>query len=372
MRRLSLLSTLVALSVASAALLGLGAAKDSGRLDQLDQGQDWGGFGDMLDPIPPGPPDRELRPATGMRFGIDANAVDRFAEQAGPPDYATVWVGEWNIDHGWKDTGATLQAIRAKGITPAIHFYYWGDDLGRTCLWDGCNGKSRAEWDFLAQDIVYHLHADLQGAPALIILESEFNKHGVHRDEGFDRLLAEKATYLKAQYPQAHVVLGLGNWYPQAWDTWDEAAAASDYVGIQALAGSTHDSEERTLQLAEKTLEGVRTLRELFGKPVIIQDVAVSSYPEPDRLGTQGDAIARFAEQLPALQAEGVEAVIYRSYFDVSDMALDNHYAEAERHWGLAWRDTGQLKPAGQAWMAAVLKARQPLAEMDSAAGAGP
>ena len=356
MRRLSLLAILAALSLVSIALLSLGAVEEA---EQAVPGLAAAPAPEQSAAAPAGFDPATLPAATGMRFGIDAKAIGRFEEHAGAPDYATVWVGEWNIDHGWKDTGGTLQAIRAQGVTPAIHFYYWGDDMGRDCLWQGCNGKSQDEWDFLAQDLVYHLHADLEGTPALVILESEFNKRGVEWDEGLDEMLAEKAAYIKSQYPAAQVVLGLGNWYPRAWGTWDRPAAASDYVGLQALAGSTHDTPEEVIALADQTLAGVEKARELFGKPVIIQDVAVSSYPEPDHLETQGAALAHFAEDLPALREAGVEAVLYRTYLDSPSMGLHNHYHQAERHWGLAWHDTGELKPAGEAWMAAVIKARQ-------------
>jgi hypothetical protein len=351
MRGLSLRAALATLSVVSVGLLGFGVAKETGAGPDAMLPAD--GRTTTVDP-------GQIPGAPGMRFGIDAKSMDRFAERAGAPDYATVWVGEWNLDRGWRDTDAALQAIQAKGVTPAVHFYYWGDDIGRDCLWRGCDGKSQDEWQVLAQDLVRHLDADLGGAPVLVILESEFNKHGVHEDEGLDQLLAGKASYIKANYPAAEVVLGLGNWYPRAWGTWDQAAAASDYVGLQALAGSTHDSPEEVLRLADETLAGVERLRELFGKPVIVQDVAVSSYPEPDHLETQGAAVARLAESLPALQEAGVVAVLYRAYLDAPTMALHNHYAEAERHWGLAWHDTGELKPAGEAWMAAVEKARHP------------
>lgn len=348
MRRSSL-AFVSALSLLSVGLLGFGLAEEAPEaMPSLEPM--------AAEPTPPRPED--LPAATGMRFGIDASSIDRFAQQAGAPDYATVWVGKWNLDHGWRDTTAALQSIRAQGATPAVHFYYWGDDMGRTCLWEGCNGKSQAAWQSLAEDLVAHLQADLQGGPALIILESEFNKDGVHLDEGLDQLLAEKAAYLKAGYPAAQVVLGLGNWYPSAWATWDRAAAASDYVGVQALAGSTHDSPEEVVELADETLEGVRMARSLFGKPVIVQDVAISSYPEPDHLETQAEAVARFAKTLPALRQEGVEAVLYRAFLDAPNMNLANHYAEAERHWGLAWHDTGELKPAGATWLAAILKAR--------------
>lgn len=295
-----------------------------------------------------------------MRFGIDAGSVGRFAQEAGNPDYATVWVGKWNLDVGWRDTDLALVALREANVTPAIHFYYWGDDMQPACFSMGCNGKDTLGWQRLAEELVQHLQADLQGAEAVVFLESEFNKHGVHDDEMLDGMLAEKADYLHAWYPPAKVVLALGNWFPQAWPTWDRAAAASDFVGIQAMAASTRDDEERTRALVESTLDGVTRLRELFGKPVFLQDVAVSSYPEPDHLDAQEEALRRFAAALPEMQAAGVEAVVYRSFLDIPDMALDNHFAEAERHWGLAWHDSGELKPAGEAWMEAVQKARLP------------
>jgi hypothetical protein len=367
MLRLSLLAILVALSVASVGLLALGVREEAA--SPLGAGDRLAPFVDGQDPGPV-----EANPATGMRFGIDAGSVERFSEHAGPPDYATLWVGKWTLTHGWKNTDAQLTRLRDQGVTPAVHLYYWGDDIGYDCLWNGCNGKDQAGWQRLTEELTAHLAAIYGDRPVLVILESEFNKHGVHLDEGLDQLLAEKATFIKTAYPPAEVVLGIGNWYPQAWVTWDRAAAASDYVGLQALAGSTHDDEERTLELATRTLDGVQRLRELFGKPVIIQDVAVSSYPEPDRLETQGEALARFAGELPALQEAGVMAVLYRSFLDVPEMALHNHYAEAERHWGLAWHDTGVLKPAGEAWMAAVEKARQPLGpvQADAAGVAAP
>jgi hypothetical protein len=295
-----------------------------------------------------------------MRFGIDASSVQAFSEQAGPPDYATVWVGKWTLDQGWRDTDRALRALREENVTPAIHFYYWGDDMRPDCLTMGCNGKDTAGWDLLAQQLVQHLSDTLQGDEAIVILESEFNKHGVHASEDLDGMLAEKSSYIRSWYPLARVVLGLGNWFPEAWPTWDRAAAASDYVGLQAMAASTRDDTASQVDLVNHTLAGATRLHELFDKPIFVQDVAVSSYPEPDHLGTQEEVLARFAAGLPALQDAGVEAVIYRSFLDIPDMALANHYAEAERHWGLAWHDSGELKPGGEAWLAAVHKAREP------------
>lgn len=360
-RRLPLTALVAVMSFSSVALIGGGLRET---LTRGSAGQDVGlglveeGGGSVdLEAVPGAP---------GMRFGIDADAVDRFSQHAGPPDYGTIWVGKWNLDHGWQGTDAKLSELAARNVTPAIHLWYWGDDISRTCFSQGCNGKDVMGWQVLTEQLVQHMAANLGGREAVVILESEFNKHGVHNSEDLDTMLAEKATYLHAYYPMAKVVLALGNWFPQAWDTWDRAAQASDYVGLQAMAGSTRNDDDHYRGLARSTLDGAKLLRDLFGKPLFIQDVAVSSYPEPDYLDRQAEAVADFAAELPALQAVGVEAVIYRSYLDVPDMALDNHYAEAERHWGLAWHGTGVLKPAGEAWLAAVQNARAPPVPADA------
>lgn len=345
---LPLVSVLTVLTVGAVSLLGVGAVQTSvpGQTSQP-----------VAPPVALALPDAQ--PAPGMRFGIDAGSVQRFTQVTGSaPDYGTVWVGRWNVEQGWKDTDKALVALHDEGVTPAIHFWYWGDDMSPSCFTVGCNGKDTAHWQMLADQLGQHLQADLQGAPALVVLESEFNKHGVHESEDLDGMLADKATGLKQSYPAVQVVLGLGDWYPEAWPTWDRAAAACDFVGLQALAASTQGDTQTELDLANQTLAGAQRLQQLFGKPIVLQDVAVSSYPEPDHLETQQESLARFAATLPALQGAGVQAVLYRSFLDIPNMPLSNHFAEAERHWGLAWSDTGQLKPAGQAWVDAIEKAR--------------
>lgn len=309
------------------------------------------------DPAGPAHADDALD-AAGMRFGLDAASIEEAAAHGVHPHYATLWVGAWTLQWGWREPDRVLDAIVAANATPAVHLYYWGDDIHRDCFTVGCAGKDVAGWDRLAAELAQHLSDRLQGRPALVILETEFNKHQVKDNEDLDALLEAKALALKAGYPNATVVLGLGNWFPEAWGTWDRAAAASDAIGLQALAGSTRDTPDHTLALPERLLEGARQARGMWGKPVLIHDVAVSSYPEPDHLGTQEDVLRGLVDHLDELHAAGVTAVIYRSFLDVPTMPLGEHYGVAERHWGLAWRDTGELKPAGVAWVAAMKAAR--------------
>lgn len=289
-----------------------------------------------------------------MRFGLDVGSLDLQSAAGVHPDYATIWIGKWNLDKGWLVPDAELRALREAGITPAIHFYYWGDDIAPRCFEAaGCNGKTQQGWDRLARDLTTHLASTMGGAPVLVVLETEFNKGSVARHEPLDALLAEKAQAVKAAYPAAQVVLGFGGWNPDAWGTWDRAVAASDGVGLQALAGAEPPADP-AVSLFEETLAGARHLRDLYGKPIVLEDVAVPSGPGPATPARQAEALAQFLTGLDDLKEAGVKAILYRSFDDTPGMALTHHYGEAERHFGLAEAGTGDLKPAGVAWLGAI------------------
>lgn len=293
------------------------------------------------------------QPGAGLAFGLDMDSLALQHAAGLRPDYATIWIGPWNLQHGWLVPDAHFATLRAANITPAIHFFYWGDDLAPRCLVDGCNGKTRQGWDRLGDQLVEHLHAQMQGDPVLIVLETEFNKGSVARHEPLDALLAEKANALRDGYPAARIVLGFGGWNPQAWETWDRAAQASDAIGLQALAGSA-SAEGPAGSLFNTTLEGAIRLRELFGKPVVIDDLAVPSAPDPATPVTQYEALVPFLAGAAQLQEAGVEAILYRSFTDNPGVPLTHYYGEAERHFGLAEAGTGALKPAGEAWAHAI------------------
>lgn len=292
-------------------------------------------------------------PTIPMRFGLDGPSIAK-AQAAGlAPDYGTVWIGHWTEHWGWKDADIAFAQLRDAGVAPAVQLYYWGDDIHSRCFTEGCNGKTMQGWSALATALGQHLQATFGDGHALVILETEFNKDQVKNDETLDAALAMRAQEIRQGAPNATVVLGLGNWYPQAWGTWDQAAAASDAIGLQALAGSTRDGDDRVRGLAALTLDGVQTARAMWSKPIVVHDVAVSSYPEATHATVQQEALQGFADAVPALHDAGVEAILYRSFVDVPTVPLDEHYGEAERHWGLAYSD-GTLKPAGLAWAAAM------------------
>ncbi len=295
--------------------------------------------------------------APTMKFGMEAGSIGYQTDHGVKPDYATFWVGPWTLKHGWGGPDGHMDRMKAAGVTPAIHFYYWGDDISQSCLENGCwsslHGahKNKAGWNQLAQQLVDHLNARMGGKEVVIFLETEFNKADVQTYEPLDGYLAEKASFIKKHYPNAKVVLSLGSWNTPAWKTWDRAAAASDLVGIQGMRGSTRDSSSHYSDLYETTLRNAKIVRDTFGTEVFLLDLALSSYPEPEYLQRQADEMKEFFDGMDQLKAAGVTAMIYRSFRDSPNMDLANYYGQAERHWGIAWAYTGDLKPSGHVWI---------------------
>ncbi|HVL88372.1 MAG TPA: hypothetical protein VM681_10290 [Candidatus Thermoplasmatota archaeon] len=294
--------------------------------------------------------------AAPMRFGMDAGSTAAQANAGAKPDYGTIWIGPWTLSSGWGGPNAAMDRMVAAGITPAIHFYYWGDDISRSCVENGCwsnlhnTWKDKNGWQRLARELGDALNARMKGKPVLVLVETEFNKNGIGDYEAFDGYLRDKIRYLDMRYPAAQFVLAFGNWASHQWGTYDRAAGASDYVGVQGMRGSTRDSLDRYRSLYESTLAGVQRAHALFGKATFITDIALSSYPEPGYLEPQRAELREFFANLATLKSAGVRGMLYRAWFDNPNMDTKNYYGVAERHWGLAYPG-GSWKPAAKVWV---------------------
>jgi hypothetical protein len=301
--------------------------------------------------------------APAVRFGMDAASVQAQSAAGVKPDYGVLWIGPWTTQSGWGGPDDTMARLRSAGVVPAIHFYYWGDDITPSCVENGCWSnaqkvqKDRTRWKALADQLTAHVAAKMQGAPVAIFLESEFNKQGIGTYEPFDGYLAEMANRLRAGYPGAAVVLGFGNWRPDEWGTFDRAAAASDVVGLQAMRASTKDTSTAYNALYDSLLSGVRRQAGLFHKPLMVTDLGLSSYAEPGYLAMQRDNLQKVFTGMQALRDAGVTAVLYRSWGDAPGMSTANYYGEGERHFGLVHSD-GSQKPAAAVWIGGVKAVR--------------
>jgi hypothetical protein len=308
-------------------------------------------------------PDAEAATAPAMAFGMDAASVPAQSAAGVKPDYGTMWIGPWTLSSGWGGPDNTLTALKNAGVTPAIHFYYWGDDISPRCVESGCwsslhnTWKDRAHWKVLGDQLASHLNSRLGGAPAIVFLESEFNKAGISTYEPFDGYLAEMTYRLRGAYPNAVVVLGFGNWQSGDWGNFDRAAAASNMVGLQGMRGSTKDSWSSYNGIYDATLAGARKLQGLFHKPILLTDIALSSYTEPNYLGMQRDNLNKFFTGIGALRDAGVKGIVYRSWHNAPSASTANWYGEAERHWGLAYPG-GAHKAAAKVWVDGVKAVR--------------
>jgi hypothetical protein len=294
--------------------------------------------------------------APAVAFGMDADSAAAQASAGVKPDYGTMWIGPWTLTSGWGGPDGQMATLKSQGVTPAIHFYYWGDDISPSCVENGCwssihnTQKDRAHWQTLGDQLGSHLNSKMGGAKAVVFLESEFNKNGIGTYEPFDGYLADMANRLHAAYPNAVLVLGFGNWGSSDWHTFDRAAAACQMVGLQGMKGSTKDSATSYDSLYSATLSGVKTLNGLFHKPIMLTDIALSSYPDSTYTTMQKDNLAKFFTGMSALTDNNVKAMVYRSWKDSPTMSTANYYGEAERHWGVVKSD-GTWKPSATVWV---------------------
>jgi hypothetical protein len=294
-----------------------------------------------------------------MEFGMDSKSIKAQTRAGAAPDYGAMWIGPWNLEKGWGEPRDELREMRKAGVTPVIHFYYWGDDISRKCVKDGCwsslHGVQKTEsgWKRLADGLVDLLEKEMNGRKVVIIMESEFNKDDMQTYKPFDRQLRDMMDRISDKYPRAEMVLGLGNWNRDAWSTWTRSAAAADQIGIQGMRGSTQDSRSEYRDLFEDTLKGARKAKSEFGKPVFITDIALSSYPNKDYRKHQERELQEFFDGMDKLKRAGVTAMLYRTWGDQEWKNLDNYYGKAERHWGLADKN-GKWKPAASVWVEGV------------------
>lgn len=290
-----------------------------------------------------------------LQFGIDRHGTAFFEKRGMKPDLAAFWAGPWNERAGWDYLGEHAAGLADRGIAPVVQWYYWGGDISPGCVeqgcWTGALWKSRALWNADAAALADALHAGLQGRPGFVVLETEFNKNGIEAYEPFDGYLVEHAAIFRARAPELRLVLGFGNWEPSRWPAFDRAMAAMDLAGLQTMRAWTRDTSERYLGAADAVLEATRALHGTFGKPVLLHDLALSSYGVPDWEVEQERTVRGLFERGPQLAEAGLAGIVYRALDDNPTFPADEYYGEAERHMGLRTA-SGEWKPALDAWLA--------------------
>ena len=294
-------------------------------------------------PAVPGP-----RVELPLRFGTEVKSLAQ-AEKAGLSfGYGVLWAGAWNQKYGWDTPRHDLREARKQGVIPVVHWWYWGDEISPAAVANGVTDarhqvrKDRQTWFRMAGELADLIAKETGGREAVVVLETEFNKNGIENDPSFDGYLAEQARVFKSR-GNIKVVLGFGNWGQARWGAFPAAIRESDMLGTQLLRSSVR--EPATYMKAVETLiAGARTLHDRFDKPVMVMDLALSTYPSVEYEDRQASVLRELFTRLPQLKAAGVTGLVWRQIVDDPQFDTSNYHGRAERHWGVLRAD-GSAKP---------------------------
>lgn len=288
--------------------------------------------------------------ATLPPIGTTTSDIGALRAAGAPPAYASYWAGEWMSEHGWGGFDRAMRDAKAAGVTPVVYWYYWGDHISPACVENGCDGRDRAEWLSLTDQLADHLRTTLGGSEVIVVLENEFNKAGIADSYAptFDSRLSSVARTIKA-VPGTKIVVGFGAWGEQSWEKFPKTIAESDYIGFQMMRASTRDTEASYRGAAERTAYFTGFIAQKFAKPSFLYDLALSSYPDARWATLQAETLDAIFQKLASEGSTGLKGVVYRS---LNDHYMDpkNYYGHAESHWGLR-TSSGAAKPALAVWL---------------------
>ena len=203
--------------------------------------------------------------------------------------------------------------------------------------------KDKATWSRMSEEIARLIARTVGTRETIVIIETEFNKHGIETYEPFDGYLKEQIDIFK-RHGNIKTVVGFGNWGKSNWSRFDRAAAAADYVGVQLLRSSVRDASIY-LDAVDTLVTSAQHLHTTFGKPALVTDLALSSYPSTSYETYQDVVFDELFRRSSELKDAGVRAILYRMLSDDPTFDTSNYHGIAERHWGLLRAD-GSAKPA--------------------------
>jgi hypothetical protein len=320
------------------------------------------------------PPER-VKPADSgdntMQFGVDIESVKKTQALGAPIAYGALWVGSWTQKYGWAPIEAQLKEARSRGVTPVINWWYWGDDISPQCVEKGCDDrrqgvhKDKETWFRMSRELADLIDKVSGHRGAIVVLETEFNKNGIETYKPFDNFLAEQMKIFHAK-PNIKVALGFGNWGREHWNRFALSVAECDFLGTQLLQSSVRDAKTYD-NTVDTLITGAKELQRKFGKPSLVIDLALSSYPEASYAKRQADVVKELFDRLPELKRAGVQGLIWRQVADNPKFDTSNYHGIAERYWGLLHAD-GTPKPAFQPF---VIGMQNEAAHAAPAAGTG-
>jgi hypothetical protein len=102
------------------------------------------------------------------------------------------------------------------------------------------------------------------------------------------------------------------------------------------------------MKAVDTLLTGARALHDRFDKPVMIMDLALSTFPSADYEERQATVLRELFNRVGELKGSGVTGLIWRQIVDDPRFDASNSHGRAERYWGVLRAD-GSAKPGFEA-----------------------
>lgn len=299
--------------------------------------------------------------ASGIGWGFPMDDVAEVEANGADLAYGSFWEGYWVNTSGWGGLDGWLDKAIANNVTPVIQWYYWGDDIDVSCYQTSCAGKTKSNWDTLAGQLRDHIWTKMRGREVIVVLESEWAKHGMDNQSTFDGWLRNQMTILRSNTSQPiKIALGWPFWVSStALTTYAPSAAASDYSGTMILYSCLQDRGGYTNynNSVQQVIDNATNLHTRFGKPVLIDDFGLSSYSGASSNDStysqyssydrdcqvagnyenyQRDRYTEVFTRKMELASAGVMGFVFRAYRDAANSDTSGQFHRiAERWWGI-------------------------------------
>lgn len=312
--------------------------------------------------------------AEPMGFGIGdrveihrAGRVVHVRDEARRLGLATDYLQLW-LPRSWQDSWidpAALSSLAHTGTTPVVAHWFFGDAISRE--------RVEAERHAWHRSLARLARRIAIGAPVIVLLEPEFNnappsgETAVTDWPGFASEVREAVRILRHFAPDVQVGLCAGDFSPTRNLELSIGPVADelDFLAFQEMRASTrHDEDD--LDLGSAAVAYARYLKRVFGRPVFLGYVAVSSHGGWE--DAQREALHSLARERVALEEAGVFGGVYFQLRD--DPEHTGWFGAAEPYFGVLSSE-GVAKPALEALRALGARPAAPPAPAGSP-GSGP
>lgn len=252
------------------------------------------------------------------------------------------------IPRGWKKEWYPAQEVNRhivqQGFIPMFVLYWFADDISISYI------RSHRD-EYIAYLKTFRDYLDEVEGDKIILLNPEYNEHGVGEWDGYNDLLLESKKILDHGDIKIGPCVGDFGIYDKSFDkeNWKKfhpslrrSIGEFDFIAFQEMRGLTRN-KPIDYEMIAKRIESFSTyLHATYNKPVLLGYIALSSWGnEGEKL--QSNAIDAIVRRQDNLRKSGLMGL---NLFHLVDFPHHvGYFNEAEHHFGIM-RSNLQNKPA--------------------------